>query len=81
MSQPSPAISIPNREETFAAVRLRILGLARKLGCGQDSADVAQETMLELSRHYAEINSVEDLVKLANPYFSRQIGKKPSNVA
>jgi RNA polymerase sigma factor (sigma-70 family) len=66
MSQPSPALSIQNREDIYKALHLRILGLARKLGCREHSSDIAQETMLELARRYAEINSLEELVKLAN---------------
>jgi RNA polymerase sigma factor (sigma-70 family) len=62
----SPARSSSEREALFTKLHARILGFATNLRCGDDAKDIAQETMLELTRRYGEIQSAEELIKIAN---------------
>lgn len=66
MAQGQPALNSAEREAVFTKLHARTLGFALYLRCGEDAKDVAQETMLELTRRYGAIQSLEELVKLAN---------------
>jgi RNA polymerase sigma-70 factor (ECF subfamily) len=46
-------------------VRVRIVGFATYLGCGSDSEDIAQETLLVLHNRYAAVNDRAEMLKLA----------------
>jgi RNA polymerase sigma-70 factor (ECF subfamily) len=46
-------------------VRVRIVGFATYLGCGSDSEDIAQETLLVLHNRYAAVEDQGEMLKLA----------------
>jgi RNA polymerase sigma factor (sigma-70 family) len=52
-------------EALLARVRVRIVGFATYLGCGNDAEDLAQETMVVLFNKYAEVADAEEMSKLA----------------
>jgi len=56
--------STGGRDALLEKVRVRILGFATYLGCGNDAEDIAQETMVVLHTRYADAASLEDLLKL-----------------
>lgn len=66
MAQGQPALNSAAREVFLAKLHERIFGFATCLRCGEDAEDVAQETMLELTRSYGAIQSPEELIKIAN---------------
>ena len=52
-------------EALLERVRVRIVGFATYLGCGNDAEDLAQETMLVLLNKYADLEDAEEMSKLA----------------
>ncbi len=52
-------------EALLENVRVRTLGFAKYLGCGDDAEDIAQETMMVLLKRYAGVADAEELLKLA----------------
>src|SRR5580658_8701382 len=55
----------PEQGALFETVRVRIVGFATYLGCGSDSEDIAQETLLVLHSRYAEVEDRGEMLKLA----------------
>ncbi len=47
------------------AVRVRIVGFATYLGCGDDAEDIAQETLLVLHNRYPEVADSGEILKLS----------------
>ena len=60
-----PGASGPESERLLEAVRARIVGCATYLGCGNDSEDIAQETLLVLHRRYGAVEDHAEVLKLA----------------
>ena len=52
-------------EALLERVRVRIVGFATYLGCGNDAEDLAQETMIVLLNKYPDVADAEGMLKLA----------------
>jgi RNA polymerase sigma-70 factor (ECF subfamily) len=55
----------PEQGALLELVRVRIVGFATYLGCGSDSEDIAQETLLVLHNRYAAVEDRGEMLKLA----------------
>jgi RNA polymerase sigma factor (sigma-70 family) len=52
-------------DELLNRIRVRTVGFATYLGCGNDAEDLAQATMMVLHDKYARVADAEELAKLA----------------
>ena len=55
---------VREHEVLLERVRVRIVGFATYLGCGNDAEDVAQVTMMVLHNKYAHVTGAEEMLKL-----------------
>jgi RNA polymerase sigma factor (sigma-70 family) len=58
--------SLETRDATLRLITERLRGFATYLGCGDDSDDVVQDTLLVLHLKYPEERHPEELIKIAN---------------
>jgi hypothetical protein len=77
--QTHPASQKTVPDGVFVKIRERIVGFAKHLGCRDESEDIAQETMVVLSRRYSEL-SEEDLIRLRQQNLFQQGSHHGANV-